>query len=297
MITLNYLPKHTIRNSTWHIHYNLLRYLISSFKPKKIVELGTWYGFSYFSMCEIISQLKLDKEIGTKCYGVDHWEGDEHAGMIDAKEAYEFVNNINTEYKSFSQLIKNNFNDAKKNFEDRSIDFIHFDGRHFYEDIKEDFYNYLSKIDNNAIVLFHDTTVTKRNFGVKKFFKEISQNYKSINFKHGYGLGVLFLGDKAERIAENIESQNLEQIFLKLGKVSEFYIKQINPNETDIEDKNTVKYQKEKFKKLEQDYRNLEEIYFDLKKYSEELKKKISANLILRIQKKIQNLFHGSKTN
>lgn len=89
-------------------------------------------------MCEIVRELELEKN-NTKCFGVDHWCGDEHAGLIDAKEAYVFVNRINQEYGDFSKLVKKTFNDAKKNFDDHSIDFIHFDGRHYYEDIKEDF--------------------------------------------------------------------------------------------------------------------------------------------------------------
>lgn len=263
MFEINKLPKHLIRNSSWHTHYNLLRFLIFEFKPKKIVELGTWYGFSYFSMCEIVRELQLEKN-NTKCFGVDHWGGDDHAGLIDAKEAFEFVNKINQEYKDFSKLVKKTFNDAKKDFNDNSIDFIHFDGRHYYEDIKEDFNSYLGKINENAIAIFHDTNVTLRNFGIKKFFEEISSKYSCINFKHDNGLGVIFFGEKAENIKKKIINENLDEKFRIYGETSKFYIKQINPNDDDREELNDQSYYKSKFENLEQSYISLEKHYLQL---------------------------------
>ena len=252
MFEINKLPKHLIRNSSWHTHYNLLRFLIFEFKPKKIVELGTWYGFSYFSMCEIVRELQLEKN-NAKCFGVDHWGGDEHAGLIDAKEAFEFVNKINQEYIDFSKLVKKTFNDAKKDFNDHSIDFIHFDGRHYYEDIKEDFNSYLEKINENAIAIFHDTNVTLRNFGIKKFFEEISTKYSCINFKHDNGLGVIFFGEKAENIKKKIINENLDEKFRIYGETSKFYIKQMNPNDDDIEQFNDQIVSAEVYLRLDKD--------------------------------------------
>ena len=227
---INYLlklPKHIIPNSAWHIHYHLLFYLIKSFSPKKIVELGTWHGFSYFSICEIVQSLKLDS-LNTKTFGIDNFIGDVHAGYLNTNEVYNLVIEINKEYSNFSTIIKKNFDDASKIFSDKEIDFIHFDGRHFYEDIKYDFETYLPKISDNSIVLFHDTCVEDRNFGIKKFFEEISKNYSTLNFKHGPGLGVIFNGKKAETIKKKIIDENLDDIFSNLGIMSRTYMNEHN---------------------------------------------------------------------
>lgn len=44
------------------------------------------------------------------------------------------------------------------------------------------------------MVLFHDTEVRRRDFGVWQFWAEVSQHYPAFNFHHGHGLGVLGVG-------------------------------------------------------------------------------------------------------
>ncbi|AMM86134.1 class I SAM-dependent methyltransferase [Martelella sp. AD-3] len=70
---------------------------------------------------------------------------------------------------------------------------LHIDGRHFYEDAKSDFEQWLPKLSKNAIFLFHDTEVRERDSGVWKLFDERSQKYPSFNFHRQHGLGVLVL--------------------------------------------------------------------------------------------------------
>lgn len=177
-----------IENSAWLEHGPFAFWLVDALRPKRFVELGTHGGFSYFAFCQAVKRAGS----GTACYAVDSWEGDEHAGKYD-DSVYQSVAQYNTKYSAFSTLMKMRFDAASQYFEDGSIDLLHIDGRHFYEDVKEDFFQWLPKLSADAIVLFHDTNVRERDFGVWKFFEELSSEYSTFSFLHGHGLGVLAL--------------------------------------------------------------------------------------------------------
>jgi hypothetical protein len=160
-------------------------------KPNRIVELGTHYGFSYFSFCQAVAVNCLS----TDCFAVDTWAGDEHAGYYD-DIVYSTVEEENKKYSSFSTLLRKTFAEALEDIEDNSVDILHVDGRHFYDDVKEDFLSWVPKLSNRAVVLFHDTEVRERGFGVWRFWSEVASDRPSINFLHEHGLGVLFWGDQ-----------------------------------------------------------------------------------------------------
>jgi hypothetical protein len=169
-------------------------------KPRCIVELGTHYGDSYFAFCEAVAELKLN----THCYAVDTWMGDEHAGYYGS-EVFDIVEHHNQEnYKHFSTLIRSTFNEAINQFADQQIDLLHIDGMHSYVAVKEDFENWLPKMSKQGVVLFHDTQVKERNFGVWKLWNEVSHHYPHFEFHHGYGLGVLGVGDELPIPIQNL---------------------------------------------------------------------------------------------
>ena len=45
------------------------------------------------------------------------------------------------------------FAEALQHFPDGSVDLLHIDGRHFYEDVKEDYESWLPKLSDRAVVL------------------------------------------------------------------------------------------------------------------------------------------------
>ncbi|WP_155989619.1 class I SAM-dependent methyltransferase [Thioalkalivibrio sp. ALE19] len=186
----SFLWPNYLESSAWLDHGPFAFWLIDAHRPRTVVELGTHGGYSYFAFCQAVQALGTE----TRCYAVDHWQGDEHAGFYD-DSIYERVKSYNdTHYSSFSRLVRSSFDDALQHFSDGSIDLLHIDGRHFYEDVKHDFESWLPKLSDRAVVLFHDTNVRERNFGVFHLWEEIRVEFPSFEFLHGHGLGVLGYG-------------------------------------------------------------------------------------------------------
>lgn len=182
----SFIPPET----AWLRHGPFAMWLVAAHKPSSIVELGSHYGYSYFSFCEAVRQNKLD----TKCYAVDTWQGDEHAGNY-GEEVFQAVKAQNENYAEFSTLLRKTFSEARSDIADGSVDLLHVDGRHFYEDVKEDFESWIPKLSQRAVVLFHDTEVYERNFGVWKYWSELITKHQGLNFTYQHGLGVLFWGN------------------------------------------------------------------------------------------------------
>lgn len=106
-------------------------------------------------------------------------------------------------YSAFSQLVRATFDEALSKFPDGTIDLLHIDGTHFYEDVKHDFESWLPKLSQRGVVLFHDINQKDRGFGVYKYWDELKSRYPYFEFAHGHGLGVLGVGPA------NVQPSNL----------------------------------------------------------------------------------------
>jgi hypothetical protein len=180
-----------VPESAWHKHSPFAFWLLSRLNPQLIVELGVHHGFSFFVFCEYAAKKKGKMQ----CYAVDLWQGDEHAGYFDAS-VYENFLHHQAKYKKISHIVKSSFDDAVNNFEDNSIGLLHIDGRHYYEDVSDTFGKWERKIKKDGIVLFHDTRVFEKGFGVHQFWGELSKKFAcTFEFLHGHGLGVLCYGN------------------------------------------------------------------------------------------------------
>jgi hypothetical protein len=185
--SINFVPKYLSKVRSWHENLPFAYDLISVLKPKTFVELGTHYGDSYFTFCQSIVENKLS----TKAFAIDHWLGDEQAGIYN-EEVFERVNKYNEQnYLEFSSLIRKTFDDALNEFKDNSIDLLHIDGHHSYESVKNDFNKWRLKVRDGGIFLLHDILVTSNNFGVHQLWDEISRVYPCLNLSFAHGLGVL----------------------------------------------------------------------------------------------------------
>jgi O-antigen biosynthesis protein len=181
---------HLHAESAWNEHIPFAFWLVQAHTPSTFVELGTFRGTSYFSFCQAVAALRLP----TRCFAVDTWDGDSHTGFYD-ESVFARVNACNElEYAGFSRLVRSSFDEALPHFLDGSIDLLHIDGLHTYEACRHDFEAWLPKLSRRAIVLFHDTNVRERNFGVHRLWAELSERYPHFEFVHEHGLGVLGVG-------------------------------------------------------------------------------------------------------
>lgn len=197
----NFRPNSIRGDTAWVGHVHFASWLAKAKKPKIFVELGTFAGNSYFAFCQTIKEFRL----GTQAYAVDTWAGDIHMGQFD-DSFYQIVVEENKKYSDFSQLIRKTFDDAAHGFLDKSIDLLHIDGTHTYEAVKNDFETWYPKLAPGAVVIFHDTNVHRDDFGVYKFWSELSRDYSTFEFFHSHGLGVLEIPGGNAQIAAFLKS-------------------------------------------------------------------------------------------
>jgi hypothetical protein len=186
-----YYPER-ILPSAWTEHAPFAFWLLDAAQPRTIVELGTYGGYSYLCFCQGVKCFAIE----AACHAIDTWRGDEHSGFY-GEEVYETLRAYHDgRYSAFSRLHRCTFDEALPYFADSSIDLLHIDGRHFFEDVAHDFGSWEPKLSKRGIVLLHDTNVRERKFGVAQLWEGLRARYPSFEFYHGHGLGVLGIGQE-----------------------------------------------------------------------------------------------------
>jgi hypothetical protein len=209
--------------SAWLQHGPFAAWIVSVLRPKVIAELGTHNGYSFFTFCEVARRLRLS----TNCYAVDTWQGDDQAGFYD-DSIFDDVNDVRTRlYPDMAVLLRGYFSDYVGSFPDGSIDLLHIDGRHGYEDVVEDFESWLPKLSQSGVVMFHDIAERQEGFGVWKLWEDVSKRYPSFAFEHGHGLGVIAVGStvpaglKPLFTASSIETEQIRDFYRERGEFIE----------------------------------------------------------------------------
>ena len=172
----------------WAGHLPFACDLIAALRPEVIVELGVFYGDSYFGFCQTVAETNLP----CTCYGVDTWRGDTPASFYESS-VYDAVSRHNDRYyRAFSYLMRTSFDDAIKQFSDASIGLLHMDGSHSYEAAQHDFEFWLPKVRPGGVVLLHDIAVRSGDYGVWRLWEELQKKFPTFEFRNNDGLGVLW---------------------------------------------------------------------------------------------------------
>ena len=179
--------------SAWWGHVPFAHWLIRAAAPEVLVELGTLTGVSYSAFCDAV----LKAGLPTRCHAVGTWCGDRQAGETNDEVYKDFRGFHDRHYAEFSTLVQCAFDTALERFTDGSIDLLHIDRPHIHESEQHDFESWLPKLSQRGIVLLHATNLRDGDFGIWRFWEELRGRYPHFEFLHGYGLGVLAVGEAA----------------------------------------------------------------------------------------------------
>jgi hypothetical protein len=214
------LPWRTEVTSAWTLHTPLAMLLMDLARPSVFVELGSQHGVSYCAFCQAVQMLSLD----CRCFAVDTWMGDEHAGAYGADVLHDLKLHHDGLYASFSTLIQSTFDNALDKFSAGSIDLLHVDGYHTYEVAKHDTETWLPKMSSRGVMVLHDISEYAGDFGVWQVWSELKERFPHhFEVAHGHGLGVIVVGDEVPARLESLlrlpedTLQVARQLLLDLG--------------------------------------------------------------------------------
>lgn len=179
-------------NSIVNFERGMLLYaLITKFKPKTVLEIGTAEGYSTLCMAWAMTENKIEGKIFT----VDpksHQQAIER--RIKINENDEPVNMIlSTEelWKKFAsqewidkiEVISGYSGEVLKSKQFPKIEFCYIDGSHVYEAVKHDFFAVLKLVSEKFCILFDDYVPNKNNGVTKVVDEEIMNAFETTLIK------------------------------------------------------------------------------------------------------------------
>ena len=180
--------------SPWSGHRRFAYDYVRNVRPAVITELGSFYGCSAFAFQQAI----LDGKLDTVFTAVDTWQGDAFTRedyREPIREVYEEVRRA-CYGDIHARSLCMRFEEAADLFTDGSIDLLHIDGSHRYEDVRHDYMTWKDKVSPSGAIFFHDVgpdLLLGRETGSSRFWRELQKDHPlTLEFPFSCGLGILF---------------------------------------------------------------------------------------------------------
>jgi hypothetical protein len=160
--------------------------LIELLRPRTVVELDVFEGASYAACCQAIAHLGLP----SRAFGVEI-KADELSRPValDAFRAHH-----DARYSQFSRLIPQADGNALAHFADGSIDLLKTGSHRTVEAARREFADWLPKMSERGVMLFPNIDESDKEQGAAMLWRELNASYRTFEFPHQQGLGVLFAG-------------------------------------------------------------------------------------------------------
>ncbi len=182
-----------LENSPWVGHRRFAYDYVAAIRPKTIVELGSYYGCSSFAFLQAMKDHAPDSVF----YAVDTWAGDSFTATDYQEDIYGAYRQINEACFGMlqSRMVRTTFDEACGGFAPGSIDLLHIDGSHRYEDVKHDYETWREKVAPDGVIFFHDVgrdLLFGQPMGSHIFWEELkSAEPYTLEFPFSNGLGIL----------------------------------------------------------------------------------------------------------
>lgn len=228
-------PKHS-ESGVINFERGMLLYaLITKYKPKTILEIGTAEGYSTLCMAWAMTENKINGKIFTvdpksHNHSIERTIILEDGKIIKEKFSTKELWNkfASPEWLKKIQVFSGYAGEVLSKNSFPKIEFGYIDGAHFYEAVKHDFYRFLKIADTRFSILFDDY-VPGRKDGVSRVIEEeIMNNFDTIFIKtdakkHRKKFGIDISGD--EQVMCFIQSDSLKENIWKIyskEKINEY---------------------------------------------------------------------------
>jgi len=174
--------------------------IIAKIQPKVIFEIGTFQGGTLYLLSKLSNPDAVIISMDLPAY---------KAGQSYSPLRKPFYQTFALKNQKFYLIRKNSHKPStliviEEILKNNKVDILFIDGDHSYDGIKRDFEMYSHLVSPEGIIIFHDIVPgdkTRYSGGVPIFWKEIRENYKTIEFvndwnQKGFGIGVLFKNNK-----------------------------------------------------------------------------------------------------
>jgi hypothetical protein len=199
--------------TAWLYHIPMAPILMKLLRPRTFVELGTYAGDSYLAFCRAVKSMG----IGTQCSAIDTWQGDAHVGAYSDDVLRKLRALHDQPFGDFSRLIQSTFEQAAPSFVPQSIDLLHIDGAHTYDDVKRDVDTWFPKLSDRGVAIFQDTADRTPSFGVWRVWEEVRANRPHMSVQYGSGLGVLAVGANVpQAFLDFLQEYNSNPVLVRL---------------------------------------------------------------------------------